>query len=133
MKAIANVQSHATSNPCSISQRATLAGLEGDQKFISDMRIEFQKRRDLMVSRLNKMKNLSCIRPEGAFYVLCDISKFKQGSARIANRLLDEARVAVIPGEPFGADSFVRFSFATSAIKINKGLDRIEEWVNKNG
>ncbi len=133
MKAIANVQSHATSNPCSISQKATLAGLEGDQKFISDMRAEFQKRRDLMVSRLNSMKNISCIKPEGAFYVFCDISKFKQGSAKIANRLLEEARVAVIPGEPFGADSFIRFSFATSVGAINKGLDRIEEWANKNG
>ena len=133
MKAIANVQSHATSNPCSISQRATLAGLEGDQQFILEMRTEFQKRRDLMVSRLNKMKNISCIKPEGAFYVFCDISKFKQGSAKIANRLLEEARVAVIPGEPFGADSFIRFSFATSVGTINKGLDRIEEWANKNG
>jgi len=133
MKAIANVQSHATSNPCSISQRATLAGLEGDQQFILEMRTEFQKRRDLMVSRLNKMKNISCIKPEGAFYVFCDISKFKQGSAKIANRLLEEARVAVIPGEPFGADSFIRFSFATSVGAINKGLDRIEEWANKNG
>jgi Aspartate/tyrosine/aromatic aminotransferase len=131
MKAIANVQSHATSNPCSISQKATLAGLEGDQKFIADMRVEFQKRRDLMVSRLNKMKNISCIKPEGAFYVFCDISKLGQGSAKIANRLLEEAKVAVIPGEPFGADSFIRFSFATSVGAINKGLDRIEEWTNK--
>jgi len=133
MKAIANVQSHATSNPCSISQKATLAGLEGDQKFILDMKTEFQKRRDLMVSRLNKMKNISCIKPGGAFYVFCDISKFGQGSAKIANRLLEEARVAVIPGEPFGADSFIRFSFATSVGAINKGLDRIEEWAEKNG
>jgi len=132
MKAIANVQSHATSNPSSISQKAALAGLEGDQKFILDMRTEFQKRRDLMVSRLNRMKSISCIKPEGAFYVFCDISKFKQGSARIANRLLEEARVAAIPGEPFGADSFIRFSFATSVGAINKGLDRIEEWANKN-
>ena len=132
INAIAKAQSHATSNPCSISQKAALAGLEGDQKFIVDMRIEFQKRRDLMVSRLNKMKNISCIKPEGAFYVFCDISKFKQGSAKIASRLLEEAAVAVIPGEPFGADSFIRFSFATSVSAINKGLDRIEEWVNKS-
>jgi len=131
MKAIANMQSHATSNPCSISQKATLAGLEGDQKFILQMREEFQGRRDLMVSRINKMKNISCIKPEGAFYVFCDISKFKLGSAKIANRLLEEAKVAVIPGEPFGADSFIRLSFATSVGAINKGLDRIEEWANK--
>ena len=81
----------------------------------------------------NKMKNIFCIKPEGAFYVFCDISKLEQGSAKIANRLLEEARVAVIPGEPFGADSFIRFSFATSVGAINKGLDRIEEWANKNG
>jgi len=133
MKAIANVQSHATSNPCSISQKATLAGLEGDQKFILDMRAEFQKRRDLMVSRISKMNNISCIKPEGAFYIFCDISKLKEGSVRIANRLLEEAGVAVIPGEPFGADSFIRLSFATSVAAINKGLDRIEDWINKNG
>ncbi len=131
MKAIANMQSHTTSNPCSISQKATLAGLEGDQKFILKMREEFQGRRDLMVSRINKMKNISCIKPEGAFYVFCDISKFNLGSAKIANRLLEEAKVAVIPGEPFGADSFIRLSFATSVGVINKGLDRIEEWTSK--
>jgi len=133
MKAIANMQSHATSNPCSISQKATLAGLEGDQKFILDMKTEFQARRDLMVSRIGKMKNITCIRPEGAFYVFCDISKFNESSTRIANRLLEEARVAVIPGEPFGADSFIRLSFATAVGTINKGMDRIEEWINKNG
>ncbi|MCX5668344.1 MAG: pyridoxal phosphate-dependent aminotransferase [Candidatus Omnitrophica bacterium] len=132
MKAIANVQSHATSNPCSISQKATLAGLESDQKFILDMRAEFQKRRDLMVSRLNKMKNISCIKPEGAFYVFCDISNLKESSAKIANRLLDEAKVAVIPGEPFGADSFIRLSFATSMAVIEKGMDRLEKWLNSN-
>lgn len=133
MKAIANVQSHATSNPSSISQKATLAALAGGNEFIDGMKAEFEKRRDLMVSRISRMKNIKCIKPEGAFYVFCDISKLKQGSAAIANRLLDEARVAVIPGEPFGADSFIRFSFATSREAINKGMDRIEEWLNKNG
>ena len=128
MKAIANVQSHATSNPASISQKAALAGLTGDQKFIENMTVEFEKRRDLMVLRINGTKNISCIKPGGAFYVFCDISKFKQGSAKIANRLLDEAKVAVIPGEPFGADSFIRLSFATSMEAIKKGMDRIEEW-----
>jgi aspartate aminotransferase len=104
MKAIANVQSHATSNPASISQKAALAGIAGDQRCVDDMRAEFEKRRDYMVSRINKMKNISCVKPEGAFYVFCDISKLKEGSVKIANRLLDEARTAVIPGEPFGAD-----------------------------
>lgn len=133
MKAIANVQSHATSNPASISQKAALEALTGEQKCIEDMRLEFEKRRDLMVSRINVMKNISCILPSGAFYVFCDVSKLKDGSAKIANRLLDEARVAVIPGAPFGADSFIRLSFATGMEAIKKGLDRIEEWVRKNG
>jgi len=131
MKAIANVQSHATSNPASISQKATLAALAGDQKFIEDMRVEFEKRRDLMVLRISKMKNISCTKPEGAFYVFCDISRLKAGSADIANRLLGEAKVAVIPGGPFGADNFIRLSFATGIPEIEKGLDRIEEWLTK--
>jgi aspartate aminotransferase len=133
MQAIANVQSHATSNPASISQKATLAALTGDQAFIDKMRAEFEKRRDIMVSRINRMKSVSCIKPDGAFYVFCDISKLKAPAADIANRLLDEARIAVIPGEPFGADSFIRFSFATSQQAINKGMDRLEEWLKKNG
>lgn len=130
MKAIANIQSHATSNPASMSQKAALTALAGDQKFIDDMRVEFQKRRDLMVSRINKMRNISCAKPAGAFYVFCDISKLNESSGKIANRLLDEAKVAVIPGAPFGADSFIRLSFATSMAAIEKGMDRIEEWLN---
>ena len=133
IKAIANVQSHATSNPASISQKAALAALAGDQKFIEGMKKEFEKRRDFMVSRINKMKNISCTMPDGAFYVFCDISKLKEGSAKIANRLLEEAKIAVIPGEPFGADSFIRLSFATSMENIKKGMDRLEGWLNKNG
>lgn len=133
MKSIANLQSHAASNPASISQKATLAAIAGDQKCVEDMRREFEKRRDLMVSRINKIRNISCTKPEGAFYVLCDISKLKLSSAEVANRLLDEAKVAAIPGEPFGDDSVVRFSFAVSEAAINKGLDRIGEWVGKHG
>ena len=133
MKAIADLQSHAASNPTSISQKAALAALTQDQACVERMRIEFEKRRDLMVSRINGIKKISCVKPEGAFYVFCDISKLKLGSVALANRLLDEARVAVIPGAPFGMDSFIRLSFATGADAITKGLDRIEDWINKNG
>lgn len=133
MKAIANLQSHATSNPSSISQRAALEALTKDQSCVEDMRKEFGERRDLMVSRINKMPAISCTKPDGAFYVFCDISKLKIGSVELATRLLEEARIAVIPGEPFGADSFIRLSFATSGEKINKGMDRLEEWLKKNG
>jgi aspartate aminotransferase len=132
MKAIANVQSHATSNPCSISQKAALAALVEDQSCVEKMRSEFEKRRDLMVSKIKAMNGISCVVPEGAFYVFCDISALKSDSAKVANRLLDEAGVAVIPGGPFGADSFIRLSFATGDKNIEKGLSRIKEWLDKN-
>lgn len=133
MKAISNLQSHAASNPASISQRAALEALRSGQECVENMRVEFEKRRDYMVGRVNSIKKISCVMPEGAFYLFCDISGLGMGSVEASNRLLDEAKVATIPGEPFGADSFVRLSFATGMEKIKKGLDRIEEWVNKNG
>jgi len=133
MKAIGNLQSHAASNPASMSQRAVLAALEDSQDCVARMRLEFSKRRDLMVAGIEAIKNMSCVRPEGAFYLFCDISRLKMGSVAVANRLLDEARVATIPGEPFGADDFIRLSFATGEDKIKKGIERIKEWAEKNG
>lgn len=133
MAAVANLQSHSTSNPSSISQKAALAALTGDQRCVEDMRIEFEKRRNIMVEIIGRLKNISCVKPEGAFYVFCDISRLKMDSLRLAVRLLDEARVAVVPGEPFGAASFIRLSFATNIDNINKGLERIGGWLSKNG
>ena len=133
MNAIANFQSHATSNPASISQKAALAALAEDQRCVEEMRLEFEKRRDFMVTRLARIKKLACVKPAGAFYVFCDISKLKLDSVKVATRLLDEAKVAVVPGEPFGARTYIRLSFATSMKNIEKGLDRIEEWIGKNG
>jgi len=133
MKAIANVQSHATSNPSSISQKAALAALSGDQECIERMRREFENRRDMMVSRLNTMRKISCVKPDGAFYVMCNISKMGLGSVKMANRLLEEAKIAVIPCEPFGADDFIRLSFATGVESIKKGMDRLNDWLGENG
>lgn len=133
MDAISNLQSHATSNPSSISQRAALAALTGDQKCVDDMKREFEKRRNFMLTRIGSIKNISCVKPEGAFYIFCDISKLKMDSNRLADRLLDEAKVAVVPGEPFGDKSHIRLSFATSLDNIKKGLDRLQEWVGDNG
>jgi len=133
MKAAANLQSHAASNAGSISQKAALAAITGDQGCVEEMRREFEKRRDVMVSRICAMKKISCPKPEGAFYVLCDTSGLKISSGTCANRLLDEAKVAVIPGEPFGDDSVIRLSFATGMNEIKKGLDRIEGWIKDNG
>jgi aspartate aminotransferase len=100
---------------------------------VEKMKREFAKRRDIMISGVESIRNMSCVKPEGAFYLFCDISKLKMSSVEVANRLLDEARVATIPGGPFGADDFIRLSFATAEDKIKKALSRIKDWVQKNG
>jgi aspartate aminotransferase len=133
MKAIGNMQSHATSNPSSISQKAALEAITQDQAFIGDMKAEYEKRRDYMISRVSLMKNVSCVKPEGAFYLFCDISKTKKDSVTMANALLEAANVAVIPGEAFGARNFIRLSFATKMETIKKGMDRMEEYFAKHG
>jgi len=133
MKGIASLQSHATSNPCSISQAAALAALihQENQQFIEKMRQEFQTRRDYLCSRILAMKTISCVKPDGAFYVFCDVSRTGLDSLTVTNALLEEALVAVIPGKPFGDDGCIRLSFATSMETIKKGIDRIEAWAAK--
>jgi aspartate aminotransferase len=131
IKAINNLQDHSTSNPSSISQEAAIAALLNEDGSAEKMRIEFQKRRDYMLERVNKIKGFSCIRPQGAFYCFVDIAKINKSSLQFAERLLEEAKVAVIPGEGFGARGFIRLSFATSMENIKKGLDRMEQWVRQ--
>ncbi len=127
--AISNLQDHSTSNPASISQAAAVAALGAGDDFSKKLCVEFQKRRDYCVSRISRMKNFSCVVPKGAFYIFCDISKTKLGSSVFANRLLDELFVSLVPGNGFGADDFVRISYATSMEQLEKGLNRIEEFL----
>ena len=127
--AIGRLQDHSTSNPTSFSQKAAVEAIKGDQGCVEAMVSEFGNRRDYMVQRINGIKGISCVNPKGAFYVFCDISGMKMDSFEFARRLLDEAKVAVIPGEPFGWDTHIRLSFATGIEDIKKGLDRIDEWV----
>lgn len=127
--AISNLQDHSTSNPASISQAAAVAALGAGDDFSKKLCVEFQKRRDYCVSRISGMKNFSCVVPKGAFYLFCDISKTKLGSSVFANRLLDELFVSLVPGNGFGADDFVRISYATSMEQLEKGLDRIGEFL----
>ncbi|MBI4336054.1 MAG: pyridoxal phosphate-dependent aminotransferase [Candidatus Omnitrophica bacterium] len=129
--AIENLQSHSTSNPASISQKAALEAMTGDQSFVSVMREEFKKRRDYMVGRLSQIKGFSPFNPAGAFYVFCEITETGMGSVELCTRLLNEARVAVVPGAGFGWDNYARFSFATGMDAIKKGLDRIQEWADR--
>ena len=131
IKAINNMQDHATSNPSSISQEATLAGITKEEGSVEKMKAEFQKRRDYMVDRINKIANLSCVKPQGAFYCFVDVSKVNKNSLEFAAKLLEDAKVAVIPGEGFGAPGYIRLSFATSMENIREGLDRIEKWVKQ--
>ena len=127
-KAIDSIQSHSTSNPCSFAQKGGLAAIKGDQQPVSDMRDEFQMRRDYMYDRFSKIQNVSVVKPQGAFYTLVNISRTSLTSQNFADRLLSKYNVAVVPGVAFGDDRTVRLSYATSMDVIKKGLDRFEEF-----
>ncbi|MFH1413549.1 MAG: pyridoxal phosphate-dependent aminotransferase [Candidatus Omnitrophota bacterium] len=131
VEAISNIQSHTTSNPVSISQKAALAGFEAGDEFCRHICKEFWKRRDYIISRLKVMNKISYVMPKGAFYIFCNISKTGLDSLTFSKRLLDEMLVSVIPGEAFGWDDYVRISFATSIEQLTKGMDRLEEWLQK--
>ncbi len=136
ISAATDYQSQNTSNPTSISQKAAVAALKGDQAPVATMVKEFQKRRDYIVDALNGIKGIRCMKPQGAFYAFPNTSglygkSFKgrriSGSVDFAAYLLDEAEVAVVPGEPFGSDDHIRLSFATSMENIEEGLKRIRQ------
>lgn len=126
--AMINLQSHSTSNPASISQDAALAALTGDQRPVAEMLKAFQQRRNRIVNGLNQVPGLRCTMPSGAFYAWCNVSGLGHSSEAIAARWLEEALVATVPGEGFGAPGFIRFSFATSLETIDEGLKRIGQW-----
>ncbi|PYJ06886.1 MAG: aspartate aminotransferase [Verrucomicrobia bacterium] len=127
-KAVDNIQSHSTSHPCSFAQRGAVAALKGDQQPLADMREEFSMRRDYMYDRITKIPNITAVRPQGAFYILVNISQLGLSSQNFADRLLSKANVAVVPGIAFGDDRTVRLSYATSIDVIKKGLDRFQDF-----
>lgn len=137
-KLMSSVQSHATSNPNSIAQAASVAALNGGIDFVCEMKAEYKKRRDLMVARINSIPGLSCRKPCGAFYVMMNMKELigkKCGdividsATKFAELFLEKALVAVVPGEGFMADGYVRWSYATNMENIKKGLDRLEAFV----
>jgi len=139
-KVMSNIQSHTTSNPNSIAQYASVAALTGDESTIKKMAEEFNRRRLYMVERINKIKGLKSNKPQGAFYVMVNIEEYIgkelngkviKGSLDFANALIEGANVAVVPALPFGMDNYIRISYATSLENIEKGLDRIEGFLNK--
>jgi aspartate aminotransferase len=131
------IQGHSTSNPNSIAQKASVEALNGRQETIEEMRREFDQRRKYMVEKLNKIKGVSCLKPAGAFYAFPNVSKIlekgvKYNGKRIINSfdladfILKEAEVALIPGSAFEAEGYLRLSYATSMEDVKEGLDRIE-------
>lgn len=135
-QAMANIQSHATSNPNSIAQKAAVVALTGPQEPVRRMLEEFARRRERMVAGINALPGFKCRKPEGAFYIFADVSELFgrtlrgqkiTGSISLAELLLVEAHVAVVPGAAFGDDRYVRFSYATSMTSIEKGLERLKE------
>ena len=124
------------SNSCtaSFTQVAGIEALRGSQDVVDDMRAEFEKRRDVMVAGLNKIKGFSCRVPHGAFYVFPNITKTGWPSKKLADALLDDAGVAALSGTAFGdfGEGYLRFSVANSIENIEKALDRIDAWTKKN-
>lgn len=138
VKKMASIQSHMTSNPCSIAQYASLEAIAGDQSFVGTMKVEFEARRNLLVGLIGEIPQVSCIKPEGAFYVMMDIhelfgrslnGKVIDNALDFSDALLSEKLVAVVPGEGFGIEGFVRLSYATSRENIRKGMERIREFI----
>jgi len=127
-RAIDSMQSHSTSNPCSFAQKGALAALKGDQQCVIDMRDEFDIRRQYMFERLTSIAGVTAVKPQGAFYILANVSGLGLKSQNFADRLLTKANVAVVPGIAFGDDRTIRLSYATSLDVIKTGLDRIEEF-----
>ena len=139
-KLMSSMQSHMTSGPNSIAQKAALAAIAGPQDCVEDMRKEFEKRRDYIYDRVAKMPYVKTLKPEGAFYLFVDFSgtygkTYKgeklESAAQIGALLLDEALIAVVPCADFGMPDHIRFSYATSLENIKTGMDRLEKFLEE--
>ncbi len=131
-KRIIAFQSHTTSNVTTFAQYGAIAALEGKADAdIENMRQAFAKRCDLIYSLVSKIPGVKCLRPQGAFYLLCDISAFGMGSDEFCTRLLEEEKLAAIPCSSFGADNMIRFSYACSEENIRKAAERLQSFVAK--
>ena len=141
IKAMGNVQSQQTGCPCSVSQYAALAAVEGDQACVERMRKEFEARRDLVCARLAQLPGVRSFVPEGAFYAFFDVSSYfgrtvggrkVSDSVSFCNAALEVAHVNVVPGAAFGAEGYVRLSYAASRDQLQGGLDRLEKFLKQS-
>lgn len=139
-KVIANFLSHATGSPCSISQKAAAYALTEEVESVEEMRLAFRRRRNLMVERINAVNGVSCLKPQGAFYVMMNIKEclgktmygtVVENSAIFCDLFLKHGKVAVVPGSSFGAPDFVRWSYAASEENIKEGIDRLEKFMEE--
>src|ERR1700722_3098539 len=127
-KAIDAIQGHSTSNPTSFVQKGGVAALNGPQDHLKGWLAEFAKRRSYAHQRLNSIPGISCVNAKGAFYLFPNISKLGLKSTEFCAKLLEQVKVAAVPGIAFGADDYLRISYATSMSTIEKGLDRLESF-----
>ena len=130
IKAATTLQSHSTSNVCTFAQYGAIAALESSQDCVEEMRLAFADRRKVMLERVRALPGFTCPTPQGAFYIFANIGKTGMSSLEFCNALLEEEKVAAIPGVAFGSDDCIRFSYATDLATINKGLDRLERFVS---
>ncbi len=134
--AITKLQSQNTSSSAHMIQKAAVAALEGPQQCVADMKAGYIKLRDQILAELKSIPGISCVRPEGAFYVYPNVSAYfgRNGinsAAEVAKRLLHEAHVVTVPGEAFGTSDHIRLSYATSSEEIARGLQRMRQWFAK--
>jgi aspartate aminotransferase len=129
IQAMNTLQSHSTSNVCTFAQYGAIAALEGPQACVETMRQAFAQRRRVIVDRINAMPGVSCVEPNGAFYIFADISALGLGSVDFCTALLEEKHVATIPGVAFGAEGNIRVSYATDLDTIERGMDRLEAFI----
>jgi aspartate aminotransferase len=127
-KAIDAVQSHSTSNPTSFAQKGAVAALTGTQDHLPKWLAEYNQRRTFAHQTLNEIPGISCVNSKGAFYLFPNISRLGLTSTDFCARLLDQEKVAAVPGIAFGADEYIRISYATSLSNIKKGLERLDRF-----
>jgi aspartate aminotransferase len=127
-KVIDAIQSHSTSNPTSFAQKGGVAALNGPQDHLQVWLAEYAKRRGFAHQRLNGIPGISCVNAKGAFYLFPNISSFGLSSTDFCAKLLEREKVAAVPGIAFGADQYMRISYATSMANIEKGLDRLAKF-----
>jgi aspartate aminotransferase len=130
IEATIKIQSHSTSNVCTFAQYGAIAALTESQDCVREMLAAFTERREYIYQAINQIPYLSCPKPDGAFYVFLDISKTGYKSLDFCNNLLESFQVAAIPGIAFGADNCIRLSYATDLVTIEKGMKRLEQFVN---